>query len=87
VKPDLLSMPVEAGDCFLLCSDGLSNYFSTDEIGRMLSSQFYGDACRSLVDIANERGGDDNITCVVVYLGNTSAKVAQVASGATPVPS
>jgi protein phosphatase len=88
VTPDLLSMPVEAGDCFLLCSDGLSNYFSTDEIGRILSSQFYGDAGRALVEIANERGGDDNITCVVVYLGNTLGKAALVRpTAATPVPS
>jgi len=71
VMPDLFTMPVEAGDCYLICSDGLSNYFSVDEIGRVLGSQFYGEAGRALVEIANERGGDDNITCVVVYVANT----------------
>jgi serine/threonine protein phosphatase PrpC len=70
VTPDLITMPVEAGDCYLLCSDGLSNYFSVEEIGRILAGQFYGEAGRALVEIANERGGDDNITCVVVYVAN-----------------
>jgi len=77
VTPDLVTMPVEAGDCYLLCSDGLSNYFSTEEIGRILTGQFYSEAGRALVEIANERGGDDNITCVIVY-------VANVKDGAAP---
>ena len=71
VAPDLFTMPVEPGDCYLICSDGLSNYFSIEEIGRILTSQFYSEAGRALVDIANERGGDDNITCVIVYVANT----------------
>jgi protein phosphatase len=71
VTPDLFTMPVEAGDCYLICSDGLSNYFSVDEIGRVLGTQFYSEAGRALVEIANQRGGDDNITCVVVYVANT----------------
>lgn len=71
VIPDLVTLPVEQGDAYLLCSDGLSNYFSTDEIGRILAGQFYSEAGRALVEIANERGGDDNITCVIVYVGNS----------------
>jgi protein phosphatase len=71
VSPDLFTMPVEPGDCYLICSDGLSNYFSIEEIGRILTSQFYSEAGRALVDIANERGGDDNITCVIIYVANT----------------
>ena len=70
VTPDLFTMPVEAGDCYLICSDGLSNYFATEEIGRVFAGQFYSEAGRALVEIANERGGDDNITCVVVYVAN-----------------
>jgi serine/threonine protein phosphatase PrpC len=70
VEPDLQTLPVEAGDCFLLCSDGLSNYLSEEEIGQVLTTQFYGEASPVLVDLANERGGDDNITCLVVYVAN-----------------
>lgn len=76
VTPDLFTMPVEAGDCYLICSDGLSNYFSVDEIGRILAGQFYGEAGRTLVEIANERGGDDNITCVIVYVANAAVAEA-----------
>lgn len=71
VEPDLLTLIVEPGDCYLLCSDGLSNYLSTEEIGQVLTSQLYGDAGRVLTEIANDRGGDDNITCVLVYVANT----------------
>jgi serine/threonine protein phosphatase PrpC len=76
VAPDLVTIPVEAGDCYLLCSDGLSNYFSPDEIGRIIGGQFYSEAGRALVEIANERGGDDNITCVVVYVANVRDEIA-----------
>jgi serine/threonine protein phosphatase PrpC len=70
VQPDLYDLMVQAGDCYLLCSDGLSNHVSLDEIGQVLTAQFYRDAPTALIDLANERGGDDNITCVCVYAGN-----------------
>jgi len=73
VTPDLFTMPVEAGDCYVICSDGLSNYCSAEEIGRVLGAELYGEAARALVEIANQRGGDDNITCLVVYVANTLA--------------
>ena len=74
--PDLFTIPVEAGDCYLVCSDGLSNYFSVEEIGRIVAGQFYSEAGRALVEIANERGGDDNITCVIIYVANVRDGVA-----------
>ncbi len=70
VEPDVMTLPVEPGDCYLLCSDGMSNYISTEEIARVLTAHFYRDAGPVLVDMANERGGDDNITCVVIYIAN-----------------
>jgi protein phosphatase len=70
VEPDLVGLPVQAGDCFVLCSDGLSNYVSVDELGQVLTAHFYRDTAPVFVDMANDRGGDDNITCLVVYAGN-----------------
>ena len=70
VEPDLVTLPVELGDCLLLCSDGLSNYLSEEEIGASLTGHYYTGAGPALIDLANERGGDDNITCVLVYLPN-----------------
>lgn len=72
VEPDLLTLPVEAGDCYLLCSDGLSNYVSAQEIADALTQQFYRDVPKMLVDLANERGGEDNVTVVVVYVANSA---------------
>ena len=57
--------PVAAGDTFLLCSDGLSGQVSDDEIGAILSTFSPAEAVRVLVDIANLRGGPDNITVIV----------------------
>jgi PPM family protein phosphatase len=70
VEPDLITVPVEPGDCYVLCSDGLSNYLSAEEIGGVLTGRFYGDVGPALIELANDRGGDDNITCVVVYVAN-----------------
>ena len=78
VSPDIATMLVEAGDCFLLCSDGLCNYLSADELAMVLGSHFYGEAGPALVEVANERGGDDNITCLVVYVANALAAGSSV---------
>ena len=58
--------PVQAGDTFLLCSDGLSGQVKDDEIGMVLSCLPPAEAAQALVDLANLRGGPDNITVVIV---------------------
>lgn len=70
VDVDILSMPVLMGDCYLLCSDGLSNYVESGELAQILGNYYYSKVPRILVDLANDRGGDDNITVVLVYVGN-----------------
>jgi len=70
VEPDLAALSVQSGDCFVVCSDGLSNYLSSDELGQVLTGHFYRDVANVFVDLANDRGGDDNVTCLVVYAGN-----------------
>ncbi len=67
--------PVQRGDIFLLCSDGLSGQVSDPEIGAVASSLPPAEACRFLVDLANLRGGPDNITVVIVrVLGGAESK-------------
>jgi len=73
-EPDFVSIEVLPGDCFVLCSDGLSNHVREDELVRVLESNFYADAPGVLVDLANQGGGDDNITVVTVYVGNTETR-------------
>jgi protein phosphatase len=64
--------PVLPGDIFLLCSDGLSGQVSDPEMGAVASVLPPAEACRFLVDLANMRGGPDNITVVIVRVGNGS---------------
>ncbi len=73
VAVDLLGVPVLPGDCFLLCSDGMSNHVTPEEIGRVVASTWYAKVPQLLVELANDRGGDDNITVVLVYAANDSA--------------
>ncbi len=78
-------VPVQAGDTFLLCSDGLSGQVGDEEIGTILQCLPPEDAVRALVDLANLRGGPDNITAVAVrVLGPQSPKPSAAAVGAVP---
>lgn len=58
--------PVQSGDRFLLCSDGLSGQIDDDELAPLLAELPPRTAARLLVDLANLRGGPDNITVTVV---------------------
>jgi PPM family protein phosphatase len=69
VEVDLLAHDTRLGDTFVLCSDGLSGMISDAEILQVAGQN--GDlvaACRKLTALANEHGGEDNITAVVVRI-------------------
>jgi PPM family protein phosphatase len=67
VELQLGSTNVRPGDVLLLCSDGLHMQMSADEIfGIVADSKSPEYACQELVDLANSRGGPDNITSVLV---------------------
>jgi protein phosphatase len=68
VDVDVIDEPVQPGDVFALCSDGLSGMLGDDEIREVLESHgaVPGIACRDLVERANARGGEDNITVIVM---------------------
>jgi serine/threonine protein phosphatase PrpC len=55
----------QTGDIFLLCSDGLSGQITDEEIGALLQCLEPGEAVGTLVDLANFRGGPDNISVIV----------------------
>lgn len=57
---------VEPGDIFILCSDGLSNPLTPEEIASVAIALPPAEACAFLVELANLRGGPDNITVIVV---------------------
>jgi PPM family protein phosphatase len=62
-------LAVELGDVYLLCSDGLSGPVDDEEMGAIAANFHPNDACRYLVSLANLRGGLDNITVVIVRIG------------------
>jgi protein phosphatase len=68
--------PLEDGDTFVLCSDGLSNQVPPEEIGAVVSAVPIDEASRVLVELANLRGGPDNITVVIVRVGSARDSVA-----------
>jgi protein phosphatase len=63
----------EVGDTYLLCSDGLSGQVSDEEIGSILAGFPAAEAAQMLVDLANLRGGPDNITVLVAQIEHPSA--------------
>jgi len=69
VEVDLLAHEVKVGDTFVLCSDGLSGMISDAEILQVAGQDVeLEDACRRLTALANEHGGEDNITAVLVRI-------------------
>lgn len=66
VLVDVMGVETKPGDRFLLCSDGLSNLIANEEIGEMLATKRFEEIPKALIDLANDRGGDDNITAVAV---------------------
>jgi PPM family protein phosphatase len=62
-------VPVAPGDAFLLCSDGLTDVVTDEEIGRIVSRCDPGRACRQLIRLALSRGAPDNVTVQVVFRG------------------
>jgi serine/threonine protein phosphatase PrpC/CRP-like cAMP-binding protein len=75
-EPDTLVLDIIAGDRLLLCTDGLSGYFEDDPemLGTHLSIPDADLATRALIDFANEQGGKDNITTVIVTVGDVASR-------------
>jgi len=69
VDVDLCEMTMSDEDILILCSDGLSNMVTDEDMLSIVSSSKDPDAaCAALVDLANSNGGKDNITVVTAYL-------------------
>lgn len=65
-RVDLMGLKLEPGDVFLLCSDGLSGVLEDRTLGEVLKSFPPEEAARRLVALANEWGGPDNVSAIVV---------------------
>ncbi len=68
INVDFCCEDMEKGDLLLICTDGLSNYVSDDEIAQSASTVNYSELADRLVSLANQNGGGDNITVVAIAI-------------------
>ncbi len=73
--PDIFEIESEQNDRFVLCSDGLTDLVTDDEILQMVEEERELEVlCRNFIDIALKRGGHDNTTVITVSLSGTGKK-------------
>ena len=72
VKPDTSELQIHKDDIMVICSDGLSDNVSANEIRDIVLKKQPDQACRALVDLSNERRGHDNITVIVLKIKEVS---------------
>jgi protein phosphatase len=86
IEPEIHDYDVRAGDVLLLCSDGLTEMVAHAEIGNLVRGLLpdITEAARRLVDAANQAGGRDNTSVVLVQV--TSATVAEPPNGSDRPP-
>jgi PPM family protein phosphatase len=70
VKADISELPFFKNDILVICSDGLTDKATADEILELVYRRRSDKACKGLVDLANARGGDDNITAIVLKVAS-----------------
>jgi protein phosphatase len=68
VQVDVMGLITEPNDVFILCSDGLANMVDDNEMREMGRGYPIQELPRRFVDLANERGGDDNVTVIAVQV-------------------
>jgi protein phosphatase len=66
VQVDTFECEIQPRDRFMLCSDGLHTYLKEDEVANLMSSGSLEAVAQQCIDLANTRGGKDNITCLLV---------------------
>jgi len=72
IEPDVKMEPIQLhpGDSLLLCSDGLYDDIEDHELSHAIPGKTPEEAGRMLIDLANSRGGHDNITCTILTYGS-----------------
>jgi len=83
MEPEIGLLELKSGDRLLLCSDGLTNEVSNRKIGEILRTESdLNTVCEKLVQTANDAGGRDNITVLIIqvdgYEGKTQGKKNKV---------
>lgn len=68
VHVDVFTRVANSGDRYLICSDGLSGMVSSEQMAQILQNFDVDDVVKNLVDLANQQGGEDNISVIVFEL-------------------
>lgn len=76
---DLFELEVETGDMLILCSDGLTRHVEDREISAVVAQEELDVVANRLVEMANERGGQDNITVALIAYGMPAPPVIETA--------
>jgi protein phosphatase len=76
VQVDLMGLELQGGDALVVCCDGLSNLVDDPEILELVSTTDLDETPARLVALANARGGDDNITVIVIRAGEGAGRDA-----------
>ena len=83
VEPDLFAATLQPNDFILLASDGLTRYIHPDEIAQTASAgSELAAVCNALIEHAKQRGGADNITCILLHVVEVAPGVVQSATPA-----
>ncbi len=84
VKVAMTAVELFRNDCLVICSDGLSNKIPPNELREMIQGvEDLTEACRLLIDKANERGGEDNITVIIARFDGEALYSASESSSIT----
>ncbi len=73
-KIDLFDVDLETGDIIILCSDGLTRHVSDEEINDMIGKYPPNASADRLIRLANNRGGEDNISVILIHYGATRSQ-------------
>jgi serine/threonine protein phosphatase PrpC len=74
VESRILAELPENGDIYVLCSDGLTNYVPPEDILAVVRQNPLDDASQILINLANQRGGGDNITVLLIAVGERTPR-------------
>lgn len=84
VDVDMKTIEVEDGTAFLLCSDGITRHIPDNEIRELMTGGMaVEDICAEMKRRCYERGAEDNLTAVIVFVGNRASAAASLANERT----
>lgn len=86
VDADYFTSTLQEGDILVLCSDGLTGHLADPEVLEIVSQSAPEQAARRLIDLANERGGLDNLTVIVARLEPAGALAPAAVPAVPPAP-